>query len=124
MTLSTASPKVGTVPLAAGEHQVAAPPRHPVQNALLAGLGEADVRPASESDVAGAAVHDDALRPGLGEVAAGGAPDEQGQSSGAASVPVAAGFPDGCDEAGGESVGSAGHGVMGGDRVISISLYA
>ena len=102
-------------PLAASEHQVAAPPCHPVQNTLLAGLGQAHVGPGAESEVAGSPVHDDALRPGLGEVAAGGAPDEQGQPSGAATVAVAAGFPDGGDEAGGESVGSALHRV---DRVM------
>ena len=88
-------------PLGAGQDQIAAPSRHQVQNALLTGLGQADVRPGSESEIASPPVHDDALRPGLGKVAAGGPPDEQRQPSGAAPVPVAAGSDDdggkGCD---------------------------
>ena len=49
MTLSTGFPEGRNGPLAAGQDQIAPAPGHPVQNALLAGLGQADVRPGSET---------------------------------------------------------------------------
>ena len=108
MTFSTASAKVGTVRLRPVTNSALA--RQEVEDALLAGFGEADVGPGAESEVARASVHADALTPRLGEVAAGGALDPEGESAGAAAVAVASGFRCGCDKARGESVGSFDHG--------------
>ena len=77
-----------------------------IRTYLLAGLGEADVGPGAEPEVAGASVHADALSPGLGEVTAGGTLDAEGETAGAASVVVASGLLYGCHKAGGEPVGS------------------
>ena len=99
----------GDGPPPAGD-QFPALARQEVEDALLAGLGEADVGLGAECEVAGTAVHADALSPGLGEVSAGGTLDPEGESAGAAAVGVASGFLYGLDEARGESVGSFGHG--------------
>lgn len=48
-----------------------------VEGALLAGFGEADVRPGAESEVAGSPVHVDPLAPGLREVSSGGTLDAE-----------------------------------------------
>ena len=98
MTVSAASAKVGYGPLAAG-HQCAPAAGHEVEDTFLARLGQADVGPDAEAEIPGAPVHLDALRPGLGEVASGGALDQQREPSGPASVSVAARLPDGGDEA-------------------------
>ena len=111
-TVSAASSKVGTVRFAA-RHQFPPAAGHQVEDALLARLGQAHVGPDAKAEVAGAPVHLDALRPGLGEVAAGGALDQQGEPAGTASVAVAARLPDGGNEARGEAVGAVGHGVCG-----------
>ena len=101
MTFSTASAKVGTV----RRRPVISSPRwraRRFEDALLAGLGEADVGPGAESEVAGTPFHADALSPGLGEVSAGGALDAEGESAGAAAVSVGSGFLYGLDKARGE----------------------
>ena len=72
--------------LPAGQGQIAPAPGHRVHDAFPVGLSQADMRPGSESKVAGSSVHDDALRPGLGQVAAGGTADQQRRSFGAASA--------------------------------------
>ena len=97
---------------AAAGHEFAPLPRHEVEHALLAGFGEADVGPGPESEVAGTSVHRDALAPGLRELAARDPPYPEGETSGAAAVDVASGFPDGLDKARGESVRSFGHGCV------------
>ena len=101
----------GDGPPTAGD-QLPALARQEVEGALLAGLGEADVGPGAESEVAGASVHADALSPGLGEVPAGGTLDAEGETAGAASVAVASGFLYGLDEARGEPIGWGLHGML------------
>ena len=101
----------GDGPLAA-RHEFAPAAGDEVEDALLARLRQADVGPRAEAEVAGAPVQLDALRPGLGELAAGRALDQQGEPPGAAPVSIPSRLPDGGDEARGKSVGAAAHGVF------------
>ena len=72
----------------------------------LARHGERDDGIAAEADAGGPAVGPDGLRPGLGEVAADVALDEEAQAVAAVAVAVAAGGTDGFDEGGGQPPGS------------------